>query len=334
MRRLAASVCALIALAAACGDDDDNAADTTTSTPTTTALESSNTTQPVVPLDSAVVMASPAGVEILSPDGHSTPVSTRPAASAYAVGADLVVFQGAEESGGAFPASADGPVIVWSNGEARDLPTDPEASRVLLLDAVVIDGAPVALIAERFGEVGPDDTFEALVRVDLRDDTRTTIVRRPAWESGHAAARFLPDGNVIGLFASEAQLLLARWSPTRKEAVWTVEVGIDTYRDLTLRHGRITLIQVSFVSSRNFAPVVSLTTIDETAGREIGSTSVDINDPGGEIDAGLFCRDWTADSTLLCGRRDGVALSISVDDGSFRLLAGEPGGIPTVVRPV
>lgn len=301
--------------------------------PTTTAVESTSTTQPVASLDSAVVMASPTGVEVVSPDGNSTQVSTRPAASAYAAGGDLVVFQDAEPSSGVFPPGAGGPVIAWSNGETRDLPTDPEASRLFLLDVAVIDGAPVALIAERFGEVGPDDTFEALVRVDLRDGTRTTILRRPAWESGHSGARFLPDGDVIGLFASEALVLLARWSPTSEEALWTVEVGVDTYRDLTLRNGEITLIQVAFDDARNLTPVLTLTTIDETTGDEVESTSVDIEDPGGEIETRLFCRDWDSRSTLLCGRGGGVAVSVSVDDGSFGLLPGEPGALPTAVRP-
>ena len=313
MRRVAGALSALVALAlvAACGDGDGNAAETTTSLV-------------------AAVTASLAGVEILSPDSNSTQVSTRPAASAYAVGTDLVVFQEADPSDGVFPPSAGGPVIAWSNGDTRELPTDPEATRVFLLDVAVIDGAPVALIAERFGEVGPDDTFEALVRIDLRDETRATIVRRPAWESGHSAARLLPDGDVIGLFASEAQVLLARWSASSTEARWTVEVGVDTSRDLTLRGGRVTLIQVAF----DVTPVVTLTTIDEATGDEVDETMVDVDDPGGEIETGLFCRDWSSSSTLLCGRGGAVAVAVSVDDGTFSLLPSESGAIPTAVRSV
>lgn len=190
-----------MSLTVACGDEADrgDAAGTSSSSPTASS-DTTNSTQPGTAPGSMLVMASPTGVEVFSAEGGSTDISARPAAGAYAVGTDLVVFQGAEPSGDVFPPGADGPVMVWSAGEVRDLPTDPGASRAFLLDAAVVDDVPVALVVERFGDVAPDDTFEALVRIDLRDATRTTIVRRPAWESGHWAARFLPDGDVIGLF--------------------------------------------------------------------------------------------------------------------------------------
>lgn len=334
MGRLAAAVLALMSLIVACGDESARGdAVGTSSSPTTTTSDTMSSTPPATAPGSTLVMASPTGVEVLSAEGDSTHISARPAGGAYAVGTDLVVFQGAEPRGDVFPPGAVGPVMVWSAGEVRDLPTDPGASRAFLLDAAVVDEVPVALVAERFGEVGPDDTFEALVRIDLRDDTRTTIVRRPAWESGHSAARFLPEGDVIGLFGSEATVLLARWSSTSEEALWTVEVGVDTYRDLTLRNGEITLIQSTFDSAGPFTTVLTLTTHDEATGDEEGSRSVDIRDSGGEIDTGVFCRDWASPSTLVCGRDGDVAVSVSVDDGSFRLLPSEPGAIPTAVRP-
>jgi hypothetical protein len=284
--------------------------------PATTA-DTTGTSDAGAALESTLVLASPSGVEIIPASGDSTEISTRAAATAYAVGTDLVVFQDAEASGGVFPPRGAGAVMSWSGGEVSSLPIDPDASRVFLLDLAVVDGATVVLVAERFGEVRPDDTFEALVRIDLRDGSRTTIVRRPAWESGHSAARLLPDGDVIGLLTSEAQLLAARWSPMSEEALWTVEVGVDTSRDLTLRNGTITLIQSSFDSARGYTPVLDVTTLDET---------------NGEIETGLFCRDWVSGSTLVCGRGGGVAISVSVEDGSFGLLPGETASIPTVVR--
>ena len=333
----------MLALAVACGDDSDDgvaagtsstSASSTTITDTTTTDTTSSTTtsstQPDEPSAPMLVMASPTGVEILS--DPSTEISTEHAAAAYPIGLELVVFQDAAGMGSLFPPSAEGPVKVWSAGEVRVLPADPQATRAHLLGAAIVDGAPVALVAERFGGANPENTFEELVRIDLRDDTRTTIVRRPAWESGHSAARLLPGGDVIGLLGAEASLLLARWSPTNEEALWTVEVGFDTHRDLTLLDGDITLSHLSFDSERDFTPVLTITTYDEASGEEVSSRSLDISDPDGEISTGVFCRDWTSEATLVCGRGGEIPLSLSVDDGSFSLLPGEPGSIPTAVR--
>jgi hypothetical protein len=323
VRRVAATVLATALLATACGSDDDTGA----SGPTT-AAETTSTTAVDPSRARTLVLASPGGVELVSESGRSTTVSNGPASSAYAVGAELVVFQGTEPGVDVFPPSVGGPITVWSGGGTRELGTDPAASRVFLLDAALVDGAPVALVAERFGEVAPEDTFEVLVRIDLRDDSRTTISRRPAWESGHFAARLLPDGDAVGLLAAEAQLLLTRWSPGASEARWTVEVGVDTTRDLTLRDVVITLIEATFEPG----PRLRLTTIDEASGDATGTQTVDVQDPSGEIASRLVCRDWRSGSTLLCGRASGGAVSIAVDDGGVDQLAGAEDAIPTVAR--
>jgi hypothetical protein len=244
----------------------------------------------------------------------------------------LVVFQNAEPIGAGFPPPAAGAVHVWTGGETRSLAADPNATRTFLLDAAMIGDAPLVLVAERFGEVGPDDTFEALVQIDLRDDTRTTIVRRPAWESGHRAARFLPGGDVIGLFSSVAQVLLARWRPTSGEPIWTMEAGVDTVIDLALRDGDVTLIQPSFDPERNFAPVLDISRRDASTGDERSSDAVRIDDPDGEIETGLFCRDWISPTAVVCGRAGGVPIVVSLTDGTFDPLPGQPGSIPTAVR--
>lgn len=129
-----------MSLIVACGDEGarGDAAGTSSSSPTTTASDTTSSTPPGTAPGSTLVMASPTGVEVLSAEGDSTHISARPAGGAYAVGTDLVVFQGA----------------------------DPGASRAFPLDALL-----------------------------------------------------------------------------------TVEVGIDTYRDLTLRNGEITLIQSTFDSA-------------------------------------------------------------------------------------
>jgi hypothetical protein len=286
-------------------------------------------------LESAVVMAGPSGVQVVSVDGSSTSVAADPAAVAFAIGTDLIVFQDAEPSGGAavFPPWAAGPVKAWIGGEVRTLPAHPDARRVLLLDAALIDGAPFALVAEFFGEVDPEDTFEELVQIDLRDDTRTTIVRRSAWEAGHFAARLLPGGDVIGLFWSDApRVSLARWSTASEDALWEVEIGVDFHVDLALRDGEVTLTR-AFGRASDLALMMTISTHDGITGDEQSSASIEIEEPYGEIDSGLFCRDWASATAVVCGQPTGTPIVVSALDGSFARLPGEPGSIPTVVRP-
>jgi hypothetical protein len=155
------------------------------------------------------VAASPDGVTLHEGRGRSTRIADRAAAVAFAVGTEVVIHQPASTAFAEYPPTADGNPVVWVSGEQRVLPVDPEARGVRLLDAALLDGAPVALVAESFGGVGPDDTSEELVLVDLETLERTTVVRRAAWESAHFDARMLRDGDVIGLFASESLVLLA-----------------------------------------------------------------------------------------------------------------------------
>jgi hypothetical protein len=318
-----------------CGEDgvDGEAGGTTTSTKSATTSDATTDTEPAPALESALVMAGSSGVQIVSPDGISTSVVRDPAAVAFGIGSDLVVFQNVEPRGLRFPPVGASPVRVWTGGEVRTLATDPDTRRAFLLDAAMIDGAPIVLVAERFGEVGFNDTFEELVQIDLRDDTRTTVVRRPAWESGHFAARLLPDRDVIGLFASEAHVLLARWTATSKEPIWSAEVGIHISVDLALRADEVTLIQPSFDTEQNFTPVLSISARDQATGDELSSDSIHIDDPDGEIDTGLFCSDWASPTAVVCGRAGGVPIVVSVVDGYFDRLPGGQGSIPTVVRP-
>ena len=333
MRGLTAALVVVAVVVSGCGDGgfDGGLERTTSSSDATTTTEVTTSSQPGL-VDSAIVTAGPDGVQVISPEGTSTTVSTDPAAVAFGVGADVIVFQNADRAGGRFPAPGTGAVQVWTEGDVRALAVGPSARRTLLLDAAMVEGAPLVLVAERFGEVGPDDTFEELVQIDLREDTRTTIARRSAWESGHSAARFLPDGDVVGVFSSEASVFLARWTATGQQPIWTTQVGVDIHVDLALSDGEITLIASSFDTGRNFTPVLRIAERDTARGIELSSNSVDVHDPEGEIDTGLFCWDWISPMALVCGRSSGKPIVISLRDGSFEQLPAQRESIPTVFR--
>lgn len=276
------------------------------------------------------VAASPSGVTLHAGGGATTRIADGDAAVAFAVGPDLVVHQPASTAFAEYPPTPEGDPVVWISGEERVLPVDPDARSVRLLDASTLDAATVALIAESHGGVGPDDTFEELVLVDLETFERTTVVRRPAWESAHVEARVLPDGDVIGLFASESLMLLARWAPDEDGAVWTVEVGSDSRPTFTMHGDRIRVVDSGF--DGDFEPVLSIRRYG-TDGTEQDEQTVTVADPAGELGAGLFCTSWLDDVHLLCGRSDGPPVVISLAARSYEQVVATTGSYPTAVRP-
>lgn len=263
-----------------------------------------------------VVLSSAAGVSMIV-NGHEQRITTEPAGLAFGLGEDLAVFQSDPDGYG---AAASGPVRMWSAGELRTLPSDEGAIDVGLLDAEWIDGEPYALLRERFGGVSPDDTFEALIRIELRTGAREQLVRTPAWESGMQSARLLPDGDIIGLMSGEAHLFAVRWSGAQQS--WSTEVGIDTTLDFA------SLGDVHAVLGLDDNDRLGLRTIDAETGEVTATTSLDPSVPAPD----LRCRDWLDDATLLCAVPDGDPVALSTTSGAVRTLPSTAGAIPTRVR--
>jgi len=331
MRRVAAVGAALTlgvsAVFVVWSDDEgrvavDTADDASTSTvaPTTTSPSGG-----YVPSTSVMVTAGPEGVHRFE-DGKGTAISAAPAAVAYLPGDGSVVFQDGSMELNEFPLTPEGPARVWENGEVRDLPADPEARSVRLLDAGLVDGSPTALVAEVSGDgAGPDDTFESLVRIDLVDDSRQVLMRRASWESSHRGARLLPDGDVIGLVHSEALVLLMRWTAGSDDPLWTTEVGFDTRMDLTLRGEEVALVHTAYDASQWD---MTVTTHDPETGGAVSTATVTIQDAAGEIATGLVCTGWGSDTEVICGRSDGTPVAVAVDTGEFGALPGGEGDLP------
>jgi hypothetical protein len=275
--------------------------------------------------DVSIALASSKGVVLALADGRTKRVSDAPAAIAYALGEDLVVFQNTPaDSNKAFPPWVEGPVRVWSDGATRDLSAGPASTRSELLDLGVVDGAPTALVAETVGGSFPDDTFEELVAIDVRSGARSLIVRRDGWETGHVSARFLPGGDVVGVVQSSVNLDLVRWSAGRPDPVWSVPIGIDTDINVTLRDGEIVTVQG--------IPDLTFTAHDAATGAPgLVETSEPAHEDGTHA-YGLFCLDWLSPSELACARSPGGPLAISVGRGTVTNLPGDAGAIPTVVR--
>jgi hypothetical protein len=312
---------------------DETTDPSTTSLPPTTAPSStdpgSTAVPPDLPTSAAVVLASAQGVELLAGDGTRTPVSATPASVAYAIGTDLVAFQDHADPGGpSWPPEPAGSVHVWDDGVTRDLAADADARRVTLLDARMVAGVPVALVAEIIGEVGPNDTLELLVRIDLRDDSREILVRRPAWESGTVAARLLQEGDVVALQSLEARFFLVRWHPGDDAPRWETHVGTDTRLDLAPRGDEVAVIEARFgLDTRE----LSVTSYDSATGdpRPASAATVDLDDEG--LQGGLTCRSWLAPDQLLCGRGDGPPIILAIDTGTWVELDGAPGALPMAV---
>ena len=271
-----------------------------------------------------LVLASPQGVSVVRPAGDPIRISTAPATVAYGVGPDLVGFQ---EEG-------EGPIKVWFRGAVRDLPMGPGRPYVRLLDAGALNSVPYALVSEHTRGRAPKDSFEEVVRIGLRDGSRTTILRRPAWETGYGEARLLPGGDVLGLVFSLIYYSLVRLSPSATPTVrWEAFVGADADFHLVLREGVPSTVSFRFDRDRGRAPVLTIVRHDDASGSLGPPTTVDVADPDRRIGSALSCRDWLSSTELACGREDGAPLAISVVDGSFRVLPGGRGAVPTAVRP-
>jgi hypothetical protein len=178
-------------------------------------------------------------------------------------------------------------------------------------------------VAEHFGEVGPDDTFEALVLVDLATNRRTEIRREPSWEAGHGAGHLLSDGDVIGLLTVSASSSLVRWSTDTGTQAWTVGVTLDARVGLAVApDGTIATTRHRYDEA--LAPVIVVTTHDPATGDARTTTTVEVVDPEGTLDTGLSCEDWLTPTVLLCSRAGGAPMALDLD-GSWRLLPGPPG---------
>ena len=272
------------------------------------------TTAPA-PMEGAIIVASRDGVERIEGDDR-TQITDEAAGVAFGIGDETVVYQTDPDGFGPY---ASGPIRVWEDGSQTTLPTAADATNITLLDARTLGGAPVALVAERTGGVGPDDTFEALVLIDLGDGRRTVLDEYPAWESGVLLARLLDDGDVLALVGAEASLFVTRWSGDRQ--LWTVEAGVDT--TLTLASSPTRHAVIGFADDGG----LDVRELDAETGELSSRRTVDAETEG------LRCRDWLDEQTLLCAAPDVAPAAVSVTDGTERHLVGSPGGIPTRVRP-
>lgn len=91
---------------------------------------------------------------------------------------------------------------------------------------------------------------------------------------------------MIGLFASESLVLLARWDPGQDDPARVVEVATDRRPTFTTVEGQIRVVDAGF--DEDFAPVLRIRAYD-TDGQEQSEESVPVTDPDGELGAGLFC---------------------------------------------
>lgn len=284
------------------------------------------------PAGVAYVLASRRGVDLVAADGDTTKVSDQPAAAAFGVRGDLVVFQRSGPPEDPFLSGADRPVALWSHGEVSELPTDPSATRVRLLDAGLVDGQPAAVVAEEFGD-NPENTHDQLTLIDLRDLSRTIgVPQQRSWESSYAAARIMPDADIVAFRQQSVVTKLVRWPLGAQEPTWTVEVAVDRAVELVVVDGRVFVVEPSFDSGRDFAPVLTVTPHDPSTGEPGAAARTDVSDPDGSLDTGLFCGDWSSPDELACARSGGAPVVVSLDEGSFEELPGAPGAIPTLVR--
>ncbi|HWJ99003.1 MAG TPA: hypothetical protein VNQ33_12645 [Acidimicrobiales bacterium] len=267
-------------------------------------------------------IASPAGVALRSGTDPATdlPITGEPAVAAYAVGTELVVYQGADPDPGdqAWPWPA-GDIAVWSRHGTKTVAIPDGTDRAELLDAGTVDGSPKALVALYHGD-GFDTSSVTLALIDLHTLSSHTVVDHPAWESGYTQARVLPDGDVIGLLTVEASSSLVRWTPGRPDAVWSTPAP-DLDRTLALRGDRAVLIDTQQPGKVTTYPVDLAT----------GALGTPATTPTTGVDGDLSCRDWYDDQALSCARPTAPAGTIG-SQGTWHQLPTPDGATVTASR--
>ncbi|MGN6695845.1 MAG: hypothetical protein ACTHN0_16835 [Aquihabitans sp.] len=321
---------ALVGTTIATRDDPDDhlrtgptgAATTSSTRPATT-----TTTAPFAAPGTGHAVASVLGVTLRMGTGVNTGVGlTRdPAASAYAIGTDLVVFQltdpDVDTIAPPVPPVPSGDIELWARNEGiTPLIVDRDAIDAVLLDADRIDGSPQALVALRRGNT-PDTARERLVLVDLTTRKVREIVDVAAWEGGHTQARLLPDGDVVGVISGEGQTSLVRWTAASDEPVWSTPIPSSRMAAIAVRGDRAVLVD----NARTAGARTQVRPIDLATGALGASTSF-----AGSTGA-PWCTDWYDADELSCTDRYGSAGAVD-QQGRWRSLQTPTGAVVTTSR--
>jgi len=342
----------LLLLTGACGNDP-GAGDTTSSTvsqpATTTSLPAGDSTSTIpasttstsstispapgadlatLPLVAEEVVASDDGIFLVL-HGDGAPVVQlwdQPTALGFMIGEDLVVAQGSTLDA-VYPRRATGPILVFDPAGVRSLPLGDEG--LVLFDAGVVDGRPVALVTSRTGD-GPDDTDERLLLVDLLTEDRNDLGSVGGWESGVSQAR-LAEKWVVLISGGEGLQQVVVQSLTESDK-WILPSGPEASVVATVKGSELVLIESGFMGS-DFTPTITLNRYTLGDGSPLETTTLEL-EPREDvrIDGGFcFTAEWLGEA-LVCDQTYGGPLLIDVFAGTFGSFGDFTGGVLTVPR--
>jgi hypothetical protein len=299
----------------------------TVSTSTTTTTTSSSFEPARLPLAADWVVGSDQGIFLVASGdiGAVVQLWDQPTSLAFMLGDDLVVAQGTTVSD-SYPRLAEGPIIVFDSTGNRPLPMDEE--RLVLLDAGVVDGRPVAVATSETGN-GPDETDQRLVLIDLITGERTDLGSVGGWESGVAQARLAEQGVVL-LTVGDAQQQVVVRSLTGADE-WTHGIGFDTLQALTVKDFEVILLQPGFTDP-GFTPALTMDRYELADGSNLGSTTFTLQPPDDVRIEGGFCftAEWV-EEILVCDQTYGGPLRINTS-GAVDFLGDFEQGVVTVPR--
>ena len=272
------------------------------------------------------VVSSAAGIEQVAASGELVRLSGQPTARAFAIN-NLVVAQGAEV--GDAPLRTQGPVLILEAGAQRALPAEPD-EELVLHDVGVVETRAVAVVTATRG-IGPDDTDERLLLVDLETGERTDLGSVGGWESGVRQAR-LSGGLIVTLAtASIEQRVVVR--SLDGAVVWEAsEAVIDGNVTLAVDGDQVLQLEPTYVGD-DFDPQLNVTRYELSSGAEISTEPLALKPASGlKIEAG-FC--FTAEASagrMLCDQADGAPVQVDLHTGETTALAGLDQGVPTLPR--
>lgn len=295
----------------------ETSADTTLTTPSPATL----------PIPIRFVVSSDEGIDLISVDDDVLRLWAEPTAFAIAVSDALVVAQ-ASVPGDASPLEPDGPLLTFDPNGSRVLP-GPSGEQIVLHDAALINGAPLALATVRTGTT-PTDTVERLVLIDLTTADRTDLVTMDGWESSVRQARFANNHVAVVLFGMQNGVEI-RTLDGRMH--WGVPSGgLEEQNVIIPYDDELLVVERGFVGEA-FDPRLTITTYDIATGSERGTTTIALRlEPGLAIEGGFCSLPDGAGDLMLCDQTYGGPLSIELATGATSALGEFDSGVPTATR--
>ena len=282
-----------------------------------------------LPFPAEVIVASDEGIFLIADVADPVPLQLwdQPTAQAFLVGDHTVVSTGADQSTNTYPRRPTTPIRIFSADGIREIEA-AEGEQLVLHDAALVDGTPVALATTTVG-YGHGETVEKVVLIDLTSGLRATLGQVPGFEAGVQRARFVD--NRVALLLVGLESWLEAWS-LDGGVEWALDgpLGFDHGLHLTGRPGFVTVYRQRFLEP-DWTPVIDVSEYRIDGGDLDAQRTLEYELVGITVDGGFcFTMEW-AGGAWICDQTYGGPL-VFESGGTVADYLGLDAGVPTLAR--